>query len=74
MVAERRDRIPMEMVRSVMAYADLTLSFRTEVVNIASYILNKVVIIARKLTTFDYWTGHRPDLSNYMYVDVKYMY
>ena len=63
-VAERRNRTLMDMSRSMMAYADLSLNFWGEALSTSTYILNRISTKSRKLTPFEYWTGHKPDLSN----------
>lgn len=50
------------MVRSIMAYADLPMSFWTEAVKTGSYILNTANTKVRKLTDSEYWIGN---LSNF---------
>ena len=54
----------MDMSRSMMAYADLSLNFWGEAFSTSSYILNRITTKSKKLTPFEYWTGHKPDLSN----------
>ena len=63
-VAERRNQTLMDMSRSMMAYADLSLNFWGEALSTSSYILNRITTKSKKLTPFEYWTGHKPDLSN----------
>ena len=62
-IAERRNRTLLDMVRSMMAYADLPIHFWGEALSTAAYILNRVETKAKPLTPYELWTGHKPDLS-----------
>ena len=55
-IAERRNRILMDMMRSMMAYADLQIIFWEEALSIAAYILNRVKTKFKPLTPFDFST------------------
>ncbi|KAM1189908.1 hypothetical protein ACFX2J_025523 [Malus domestica] len=63
-IAERRNRTLMDMMQSMMSYADLPLHFLGEVLATAAYILNKVHTKAKPLTPYELWHGRKPDLSN----------
>jgi hypothetical protein len=54
----------MDMIRSMMAYADLQIVFWGEALSIAAYILNIVKTKSKPLTPFEIWTGHKPDMTN----------
>ncbi|KAM1500447.1 hypothetical protein ACFX10_023002 [Malus domestica] len=63
-IAERRNRTLMDMMRSMMSYADLPLHFWGEALATVAYILNKVHTKAKPLTPYELWHGHKPNLSN----------
>ena len=73
-IAERRNRTLMEMSRSMMAYSQLPLSFWGEALTTANYLLNKVNTKSKDLTPYEYWTGHKLDLSNLRVWGCKAMY
>uniref|UniRef100_A0A2N9GNZ7 Reverse transcriptase Ty1/copia-type domain-containing protein n=1 Tax=Fagus sylvatica TaxID=28930 RepID=A0A2N9GNZ7_FAGSY len=54
----------MDMMRSMMAYADLPIVFWGEALSTAAYILNRVKTKSKPLTPFEIWTGHQPDMTN----------
>uniref|UniRef100_A0A2N9F846 Reverse transcriptase Ty1/copia-type domain-containing protein n=1 Tax=Fagus sylvatica TaxID=28930 RepID=A0A2N9F846_FAGSY len=54
----------MDMMRSMMAYADLQIVFWEEALSNTTYILNKVKTKSKRLTPFEIWTGHEPDMTN----------
>jgi hypothetical protein len=54
----------MDMMRSIMAYADLQIVFWGEALSTAAYILNRVKIKFKPLTLFEIWTGYQPDMTN----------
>lgn len=62
-MAKRRNMTPMDMTRSMIAYANLFLNFWEEALSTIDYILNRVTIGVRKLIPFEYWTNYKPDLS-----------
>jgi transposase InsO family protein len=63
-VAERRNRTLMDMVRSMMAYSDLPLSFWGEALHTAVYLLNHTPSKAVKVTPYELWKGRKPTLRN----------
>ena len=63
-VAERRNRTLLEMVRSMMAQANLPISYWGDALLTAAYILNKVPSKSVPSTPYERWTGRKPDLSN----------
>uniref|UniRef100_A0A2N9EKJ9 CCHC-type domain-containing protein n=1 Tax=Fagus sylvatica TaxID=28930 RepID=A0A2N9EKJ9_FAGSY len=63
-IAERRNRTLMDMMRSMMAYADLQIVFWGEALSTTAYILNRVKTKSKPLTPFEIWTGHQPDMTN----------
>ena len=63
-IVERRNRTLMEMSRSMMAYSQLPQIFWGEGLTTTNYLLNKVNIKSKDLTSYEYWTGHKLDLSN----------
>ena len=63
-IAERCNRTLMEMSRSMMTHSQLPLSFWGEALTTANYFLNKVNTKSKDLTPYEYWTGHKLDLSN----------
>ena len=52
------------MSRSMMTHSQLPLSFWGEALTTANYFLNKVNTKSKDLTPYEYWTGHKLDLSN----------
>uniref|UniRef100_A0ACD5Z493 Uncharacterized protein n=1 Tax=Avena sativa TaxID=4498 RepID=A0ACD5Z493_AVESA len=63
-VAERRNRTLMDMVRSMMAYSDLPLSFWGEALHTAVYLLNNSPSKAINATPYELWKGRKPSLRN----------
>uniref|UniRef100_A0A2N9EP82 Integrase catalytic domain-containing protein n=1 Tax=Fagus sylvatica TaxID=28930 RepID=A0A2N9EP82_FAGSY len=63
-IVERRNRTLMDMMRSMMAYADPQIVFWGEALSTAAYILNRVKTKSKPLTPFEIWTGHQPDMTN----------
>uniref|UniRef100_A0A2N9GSY4 CCHC-type domain-containing protein n=1 Tax=Fagus sylvatica TaxID=28930 RepID=A0A2N9GSY4_FAGSY len=65
-IAERRNRTRtlMDMMRSIMAYADLQIVFWGKTLSTVAYILNRVKTKSKPLTPFEIWTGHQPDMTN----------
>ena len=63
-VAERRNRTLMEMVRSMMSYSDLPISFWGHVIETAAYILNLVPSKSVPKTLTELWTGRKPSLKH----------
>ena len=54
----------MDMMRSMMAYADLQIVLWEEALSNTAYILNRVKTKSKRLTPFEIWTGHEPDMTN----------
>ncbi len=63
-VAERRNRTLLEMVRSIMAQANLPISYWDDAILTAVYILNRVPSKSVPSTPYELWTGKKPNLSN----------
>ena len=63
-VAERRNHILMEMVRSMMSYSSVLISLWGEALKTAMYILNRVPSKAVPKTPFELWTGKKPTLRH----------
>jgi len=62
-VAERRNRTLLEMVRSMMAQANLPISYWGDALLTAAYILNQVPSKSVSSTPYELWTGKKPNLS-----------
>ncbi|RVW98285.1 Retrovirus-related Pol polyprotein from transposon TNT 1-94 [Vitis vinifera] len=63
-VAEIRNRTLMEMVRSMMSYSDLPISFWGHAIETAAYILNLVPSKSVPKTPTELWTGRKPSLKH----------
>uniref|UniRef100_A0A2N9FVA6 Integrase catalytic domain-containing protein n=1 Tax=Fagus sylvatica TaxID=28930 RepID=A0A2N9FVA6_FAGSY len=63
-VAERRNRTLLDMVRSMMAQANLLISFWGDALMAVAYILNRVPSKSVPSTPYELWSGKKPDLSN----------
>ena len=63
-VAERRNRTLLKMVRSMMAQANLPITFWGDALLTATYILNRVPSKSVTSTPYELWTKRKPDLSN----------
>ncbi|RVW37486.1 Retrovirus-related Pol polyprotein from transposon TNT 1-94 [Vitis vinifera] len=63
-VAKRRNRTLMEMVRSMMSYSDLPISFWGHAIETAAYILNLVPSKSVPKTPTELWTGRKPSLKH----------
>ncbi|KAK9108126.1 hypothetical protein Syun_024137 [Stephania yunnanensis] len=63
-VAERRNRTLLEMVRSMMAQANLPITFWGDALLTATYILNRVPSKSVSSTPYELWTNRKPDLYN----------
>ena len=63
-VAERRNRTLLEMVRSMMAQANLPITFWGDALLTATYILNRVPSKSVTSTPYELWTKRKLDLSN----------
>ncbi|KAA0062925.1 gag/pol protein [Cucumis melo var. makuwa] len=64
-VSERRNRILLDMVRSMMSYAQLPSSFWGYAVETAVHILNNVPSKSVSETLFKLWRGRKPSLSHF---------
>nr|GEU44288.1 zinc finger, CCHC-type [Tanacetum cinerariifolium] len=63
-VAERKNRTLIEAARTMLAYSKLPTAFWAEVVNIACYVQNKVLVIKPyNKTPYELFLGRKPDLS-----------
>ncbi len=63
-VSERRNRTLLDMVRSMMGFASLPISFWGYALESACYILNKVPSKSVNKTPHEMWTGRKPMLSH----------
>ena len=63
-VAERRNRILMDMVRSMISYSTLQLSLWMEALKTAVHILNKVPSKSVPKTPYGLWTERVPSLNH----------
>ena len=63
-VAERRNRTLLEMVRLMMAQANLLISYWGDTLLTAAYILNRVSSKSVSSTPYGLWTNKKPDLNN----------
>ncbi|KAL4200900.1 hypothetical protein AMTRI_Chr02g255950 [Amborella trichopoda] len=63
-VAERKNKTLVEMVRSIMAHANLSLEFWGEAVLTTCYILNQTPTKAAPLTPHEIFTSRTPSLEH----------
>uniref|UniRef100_A0A2N9HQ47 Integrase catalytic domain-containing protein n=1 Tax=Fagus sylvatica TaxID=28930 RepID=A0A2N9HQ47_FAGSY len=63
-VAERRNRTLLDMVRSMMAQANLPISFWGDALLTAAYILNRVPSQSVSSTPYELWKGEKPNLEH----------
>ncbi|KAK4835556.1 hypothetical protein QYF36_011335 [Acer negundo] len=63
-VAERRNRTLLEMVRSMLSYSTLPISFWGYALQTAIYILNDVPSKSVPKTPYELWTGRKPSLQH----------
>ncbi|KAG5524057.1 hypothetical protein RHGRI_030902 [Rhododendron griersonianum] len=63
-VVERRNRTLLDMVRSMMAHANLPISFWGDALLSAAYILNRVPSKSVSSTPYELWTGRKPVLDH----------
>ena len=61
-VAERRNRTLLEMVRSMMAQANLPITYWGDALLTATFILNRVPTKSVETTPYELWTHRKPDL------------
>ncbi|KAF7802050.1 hypothetical protein G2W53_041161 [Senna tora] len=62
-VAERRNRTLLDMIRSMMAQANLPISYWGDALLTATFILNRVPSTSVASTPYELWMKHKPDLS-----------
>uniref|UniRef100_A0A2N9FZX9 Integrase catalytic domain-containing protein n=1 Tax=Fagus sylvatica TaxID=28930 RepID=A0A2N9FZX9_FAGSY len=63
-VTERRNRTLLDMVRSMMAQANLPISFWGDALLTAAYILNRVPSQSVSSTPYELWKGEKPNLEH----------
>ena len=63
-VAERRNRTLLDMVRSMLSYSNLPLSFWGYALQTACYILNRVPTKSAPRTPHEMWKGKKPSLGH----------
>ena len=63
-VAERRNRMLKDMVRSMISHSNLPISLWGEALKTAAYILNRVPTKATAKTPYELWTGKKPSLKH----------
>ena len=64
-VAEKRNRTLLDMVRSMMSYSSLPISFSGYSLQTAVYILNVVPSKSIQKTPLELWNGHKPSLRHF---------
>ena len=62
-VAERRNRTLLDMVRSMMCFTDLPISFWGYALEMAAYVLNRVPSKSVSGTPYEIWRGKKPSLK-----------
>ena len=63
-VAERRNRTLLDMVRSLLSYSSLPISFWGYALNTATYLLNLIPSKSVSKTHTELWNGHKPSLNH----------
>uniref|UniRef100_A0A2N9HAG0 Integrase catalytic domain-containing protein n=1 Tax=Fagus sylvatica TaxID=28930 RepID=A0A2N9HAG0_FAGSY len=63
-LSERRNRTLLDMVRSMMAQANLPISFWGDALLTAAYILNRVPSQSVSSTPYELWKGEKPNLEH----------
>jgi len=63
-VAERKNRTLLDMVRSMMAQANLDMSYWGDALLTAAYVLNRMPSKSVSSTPYELWTQRKPNLSN----------
>ena len=63
-IAERKNRTLLEMVRSMISYASLLVSFWGYALETVQYLLNLVPSKAISTTPKELWTGRKPSLGH----------
>ncbi|KAK8704987.1 hypothetical protein V6N13_048598 [Hibiscus sabdariffa] len=61
-VSDRRNRILLDMVRSMMSHSDLPISFWGHALETAAFTLNRVLSKSVQKTPHEMWTGKRPSM------------
>ena len=61
---EIRNRTLIEMSISMMAHSQFSLTFWGEALSTINYLLNRINTKSKDLTPYEFWTGHKLDLSN----------
>ena len=64
-VAERRNRMLKDMVRSMINHSNLPISLWGEALKTATYILNRVPTKATAKTPYELCTGKKPSLKHF---------
>ena len=64
-VAEKRNRTLLDMVKSMMSYSSLPISFWGYSLQTAIYILNVVPSKSIQKTPLELWNGHKPSLCHF---------
>ena len=62
-VSERRNRTLLDMVRSMMSFTDLPLSFWGYALETAAFTLNRAPSKSVETTPYEIWFGKKPNLS-----------
>jgi transposase InsO family protein len=63
-VAERRNRTLLDMMRSMLSFTDLPISFWGYALETSIYLLNKVPTKSVSRTPYEIWKGKRPSLKH----------
>ena len=63
-VAERRNRTLLDMVRSILSYSSLPISFWGYALETATYLLNLIPSKSISKTTTELWNGSKPSLNH----------
>ncbi|MDF3568372.1 DDE-type integrase/transposase/recombinase, partial [Enterobacter hormaechei] len=63
-VSERRNRTLMDMVRSMLSYTDMSISFLGYALETAAYLLNRVPSKSVPKTPYELWYGKKPSLKH----------
>ena len=63
-VAERRNRTLLDMVRSMMSYSTLPISFWGYALNTAMYLLNLIPSKSIPKTPVELWNGRKPSMRH----------
>ena len=62
-VSERRNHTLLDMIRSMMSFADLPISFWGYALKTVAYLLNRVPTKSIVSTPYEIWKGKKPDLK-----------